>query len=33
MTAAEAKRQKAAAIKKKLQEDYMKKRDPIKEFF
>ena len=33
LTAAEAKKQRAAQIKKKLQEDYAKQRDPIKEFF
>ena len=33
MTAAEAKKQRQAAIKKKLEEDYQKNRDPIKEFF
>lgn len=33
MTVAEAKKQRSAAIKKKIQEDYQKNRDPIKEFF
>jgi len=33
MTIAEAKKQRAAAIKKKIQDDYQKNRDPIKEFF
>ena len=33
MTVAEAKKQRAAAIKKKIQDDYQKNRDPIKEFF
>lgn len=33
MTAAEAKKQRSAAIKKKIQDEYVKNRDPIKEFF
>jgi hypothetical protein len=33
LTAAELKKQKATAYKKKIQEDYLKNRDPIKEFF
>jgi len=33
LTAAELKKQKAAATKKKMAEDYQKNRDPIKEFF
>lgn len=33
MTIAEAKRQRAAALKKKMDEEYLKKRDPIREFF